>query len=76
MQITRKAALGEVTNVGDVSTFKEQVGGVCPFCQKRFAAGADAKGNFGIVHEMPMCKTFEDLDIAEYLKAVRLKYSD
>jgi hypothetical protein len=61
--------------VGNESTFKAQVAGVCPFCQKKFQAGKDGDGNSGIVHQLPICKQFEELDPPEYLRQVRLKYS-
>jgi len=62
--------------MGDETTFKAQVGGICPFCKKKFQAGKDADDNSGVVHELPICKQFEELDIVEYLRQVRLKYSD
>ncbi len=62
--------------MGDPKTFVAQVAGVCPFCQEGFSAGKDAEGNQGVVHALPTCKVFEDNDIVEYLRQVRLKYSD
>lgn len=60
---------------GNERTFKAEVGGVCPFCQRKFSAGHDDDGNPGLIHTLPTCKQFDELEPDEYLRAVRLKYS-
>jgi hypothetical protein len=51
------------------TTFTTAVEAVCPFCQKKFHAGEE-DGVPGIIHEMPPCDTFLELEPDEFLAAV------
>ena len=49
-------------------SFAADVEGDCPFCGGEFAADAV---RFAVVHSMPPCPTFVELDVDDYLEAVR-----
>jgi hypothetical protein len=43
--------------------------GKCPFCGKGIAASYDDRG--AVMHELPTCERFDDLEPVEFLRAVR-----
>jgi len=48
---------------------------VCPFCGRRVDVGHGPSGNGQILHEMPMCANFEQLEPADYLEFVRREFA-
>jgi hypothetical protein len=59
----RRGPLG----IGD--TVEELVSFTCPFCGGRVACTRP----HGVLHELPPCQKFIDLDVVEYLRAARLE---
>lgn len=47
--------------------FKDGVDFICPFCKARCTVSREKES---IVHTLPMCEKFEQLDPADYLQAV------
>lgn len=46
----------------------------CPFCGAKVYASIDPEDETqhdGLIHEMPLCKRFEDMDCLEFITAVR-----
>lgn len=64
-----------------MSTFRPDLARKCPFCGGKFEAGyfstqapsGSVVRSGGVLHSVPHCKTFEDLDPPDFLKAVRLR---
>ena len=55
-----------------MTEIKAQDLGTCPFCGKKIGFTVDTNNDpDGLVHEMPMCLTFEALDPLEYITQVR-----
>lgn len=50
-------------------TVEELVSFVCPFCGGKVACTRPD----GVLHELPACQKFIDLDVVDYLKAARLE---
>ena len=60
-------------------SFEHLVGGSCPFCPGTWEAGVvhmpdpEAAAPFAVnIHSLPPCKTFNDLDPHEFVRAVRM----
>jgi hypothetical protein len=45
--------------------FKAQVRIICPFC-----GGLADLGDDGVVHMLPTCKAFDEMDVEDYVHAV------
>jgi hypothetical protein len=56
--------------------FRAQIRIECPFCNGVADAGEDSDGLPGVVHTLPTCTQFEQLEPDEYLRAVRLRLSE
>jgi hypothetical protein len=46
---------------------RPDLGGVCP-CGKKFFVDSQ---NYVVIHELPMCDKFRDLELEKYLRYVR-----
>lgn len=52
-----------------------EVSFVCPFCGKGCSANSDPRrGAIGVVHGLPMCKKFEELEPQEFMRACNLRF--
>jgi hypothetical protein len=45
---------------------------LCPFCGSNVLVEYDEDGPLGLLHAMPMCPTFNRLDVIEFMKACNL----
>lgn len=56
---------------GDNFALTEDLDIPCPFCGQQFLAGMINGQDFGVLHMMPQCARFQDLDPLEFLKLAR-----
>jgi len=48
--------------------------GPCAFCGRQVSSFKSPDGErFGLLHELPMCETFERLDVLEFVRASRAR---
>lgn len=59
--------------IDSVVGIAEAVAFVCPFCGKRASAGYDETGRPLVLHTAPACKTFMDLEPADYMASINDK---
>lgn len=58
--------------------FHARVRFICPFCKRECSAGftrqPGAKELPAVIHDMPSCPKFDDLEISDFLHEVNIQY--
>jgi len=70
-------AANECLRAPAVREMRAQLQFLCPFCQRVCSANAsEENGMIGVVHTLPTCAQFDDLEPSDFLAATRQRFSN